>query len=489
MLIKNLIFALTATLLPTTVWAADGQVGPLHLDYSSYYDLGGVPSIGKDEGTSPDGAAVDIVDINLGFEADSILGCSGVDIGGLIQNTFNVGDIGSEFSNYLQTTLAKEALTLVYSSPAVSAVLDGLKAVGHARASILQEKCDANEIMANARNRRLRSEGYQKCIAEHDQVYCDSPDNLSSYITDVSQSQRWSGTLHDFLCDESTQNCDWLKMMPNFAYDLGENQGKTAGAAVGPTQMFDRADTAASERLRDRVEKTAELIKEKGMTQAMIDLAGAAADTGDAAVGDAAATAADATATGDAAAAATGDAGATGASDTLAWQQILGNACLDEESGRSLTDVTAMLSGNGSGDAFGDIDKIIEGSAKCIIDQEIHPHVDAKIATLPLAKREGMIRSLSQAAAARASINVMNAIIFKMAETLAVKGSSESDGENTMNADMREFALMQIENFKSMRDALVQTLQSYKDISERVATLNRDVEASRERAVGDFNGR
>jgi hypothetical protein len=453
--------------------AAEGGV-PVTVDYSLYYDLGGVPNIGR-SGADNQGNTTPIVDINLGLNVDSVLGCSGVDIGGLIQNTFNVGDIGSEFSNYLQTTLAREALTLVYSSPAVSAVLDGLKAVGHARASILQEKCDANEIMANARNRRLRSEGYQRCLAEHDQVHCDNPSNLSQYITQVAQTQRWSGTLHDFLCDSSQQNCDWLRMMPNFAYDMGENQGRTANAAVGPTQMFDRADRAAGDRLRERVQRTRQMIEERGVAETMRALAGTTEDgAGTAPAGDppAAAAAADGSGTQD---------------SSLAWQQLLGNACIDEESGRSLTDVTAMLNGTNPGDAFGNIDRIIEGTARCIVDQEIHPHVDVRISLLPQVQQEGMLRSLSQAIAARASVNVMNAIIFKMAETLATRGSAEGDGANTMNRDMRDFALMQIENFKSMRDALVQTLQSYKDIAERVATLNRQMNEAAATISSDFN--
>src|SRR5690606_9480540 len=79
---------------------------------------------------------VDIAEVGGGVNIDAILGCSGLDIGAAISQTLEIGNLADEFTNYLKTSLAQSALTLLYQSPSLNAVLDGLRAVGHARVSM-----------------------------------------------------------------------------------------------------------------------------------------------------------------------------------------------------------------------------------------------------------------------------------------------------------------------------------------------------------------
>lgn len=96
---------------------------------------------------------------NAGFSANNLGdGCSPDDIKNLIQAELNgIGNFDGktmlkEFRTYAETALAKEALTMLFSSPAISAMMDGIKATANARMAMAKNSCNAREIMEAARN-------------------------------------------------------------------------------------------------------------------------------------------------------------------------------------------------------------------------------------------------------------------------------------------------------------------------------------------------
>ena len=114
----------------------------------------------------PSGSFFDVGQAGAGINIAPSLGCAGLDIKGDIQNLLNFDDIKDDLKNYLQSLLAKQALSLVYSSPAIAGVLDGLKAFGNARFQLAQQSCEAIEAEVSAESRYRRQEAYNLCLRE-----------------------------------------------------------------------------------------------------------------------------------------------------------------------------------------------------------------------------------------------------------------------------------------------------------------------------------
>ena len=464
-------------------------------DFSRAYGYGGVvraPSAGGGSGAS--GAQQrPILEVGSSFDAGGILGCAGLDIKGMLDNTFNVGNLGDEFKNYLQNTIATEALSLLYSQPGVSQVLDGMKAIGHARVSIQQEQCNAQEIYADATNRRITSEAHQLCLQENGnrQTECEGS-KLAEYVEQITQSRRWSGTLHDHVCtDENSTLCQFL---PNFAYDIGTGEGQTAQASVPAGVVSAAAEQAAMQCMEVRGQAASQLISEVGYAQAMqltasgqrtISCGGGAGGAGGSAPGG---SAPGGNAPG-------GNAPGGGGSSVFDGFGTV-NACIADVGGQQINveSLNEALSNNDTS-GYQNINPItlVQEHSKCILEREIHPHVDINIQTLPADERAGAEMAIAQSVRTKAAVNLYNALITALSEALIRSGGSESSNADTsMNTQTREFVVAQLEAFRAARDSIQTDDELSAGVSDSVSRMTGRLDELRDRntrAVGNSMAR
>lgn len=115
----------------------------------------------------------DDVSAGVDFEVDNnpILACSGMDLRDSIKGMFDMSSLADDVKNYLLSLMAKQALSFVYSNPAIAGVLDGLKAFGNARFELAQSSCEAIEGEVSAESRRLRQEAYNTCMEKENNNY------------------------------------------------------------------------------------------------------------------------------------------------------------------------------------------------------------------------------------------------------------------------------------------------------------------------------
>lgn len=444
-------------------------------DYSRSYQFGGVlraPNAGNSGGGATQRP---ILEVGSSFDAGGILGCSGLDISGMLENTFNVGNLGDEFKNYLQNTIATEALSLLYSQPGVSQVLDGMKAIGHARVSIQQEQCNANEIFADVTNRRMRDEAHAECLRENRvQTACEGS-ALEPYVEAIAQSRRWSGTLHDHVCEEGSRLCDFL---PNFAYDVGTGEGQSSTASVPPGVVSDTAEYAANACLEARGAQARALIDEVGYSEALrLTATGERVISCDPEV-----------------LAGGGNEGGGDASATTALDNI--NKCV-VKAGDEEIDVSDLTQALRTGDGQEGIDRVaglnpialVQKHSECIVGREIHPHVDINTAMLPEAEREGANLAIAQTVRTKAAVNLYNALITALSEALINSGSTESsDPENSINPQTREFIIAQLEAFKAARDSILMDTKLSKEVANTVSGMNERLDSLQERGQRNAAG-
>ena len=455
-------------------------------DFSRAYGYGGVvraPSAGGGSGAS--GAQQrPILEVGSSFDAGGILGCAGLDIKGMLDNTFNVGNLGDEFKNYLQNTIATEALSLLYSQPGVSQVLDGMKAIGHARVSIQQEQCNAQEIYADATNRRITSEAHQLCLQENGnrQTECEGS-KLAEYVEQITQSRRWSGTLHDHVCtDENSTLCQFL---PNFAYDIGTGEGQTAQASVPAGVVSAAAEQAAMQCMEVRGQAASQLLSEVGYAQAM-QLTASGQRT--ISCGGGAGGAPDGGAPGGGGDSDPANRGG-GGSVFDAFGTV--NACIATVGGQQINveSLNEALSNNDTS-GYQNINPItlVQEHSKCILEREIHPHVDINIQTLPTDERAGAEMAIAQSVRTKAAVNLYNALITALSEALIRSGGSESSNADTsMNTQTREFVVAQLEAFRAARDSIQTDDELSKGVSDSVSRMTGrldELQQRNTRAVG-----
>ncbi len=445
-------------------------------DYSRSYGFGGVMRSpdSLQQGSGP--YQRPILDVNSGINMGGILGCSGLDIGGMLQNTFNLGNLGDEFKSYLQNTIATEALSLLYSQPGVAQVLDGMKAIGHARVSILQEKCNANEILADVTNKRLKDEGYAQCLDDSggDAQFCDNPANLQAGIDKIIGSKRWSGTLHDQVCPEGSES-GVCRFLPDFAYDIGSGQGKTGEAEIPVGVVSAVAENAAMECFEKREEMACKLISEKGYSEAMrlVQIGEEKIHCGaNASSSSASSASASATTT------------PTAPSPSNGLSPI--ESCL-VDAGEGVDIDTSDL-----GSALEESKNVnpvalVAAHTECLIGKEIHGHIDLNMCTLPSSEREGVKASLSQVMKTKASVDLYNALIMKLSEALIRSGGEESSNkDNSMNTHTLDFVTAQIEMFKNQRDSLITEMRLTEDVAGRVSAMIDEMDKNK--AAGAAKG-
>lgn len=446
-------------------------------DYSRSYAYGGVlraPSNGGSAGSGMEQRP--ILEVGSNFDAGGVLGCAGLDISGMLENTFNVGNLGDEFKNYLQNTIATEALSLLYSQPGVSQVLDGMKAIGHARVSIQQEQCNAQEIFADVTNRRLTSEAHELCLQENGnrQTECEGS-ALEGYVEQIAQSRRWSGTLHDHVCEEGSRVCDFL---PNFAYDIGTGEGQSSQAAVPAPVVAMTAENAAMNCLEVRGGQAAAAIEELGFSEALrVTASGERRISCSEGGGTTASTGG-------------GDGGDGGGSSVSGFSSV--NACVVDSGGEEINveDLTAALRQNNTEGVTGlNPMALVEDHANCVLEKEIHPHVDINIEMLPEEEREGARRAIAQNVKTKAAVNLYNALITALSESLINSGSTESsDPESSMNPQTREFVIAQIEAFKAARDQILMDNKMSKEVAQSVNRMNERLDDLQGTALRNTSG-
>ena len=476
--------------LAITIAAASLIAGTLTIahaqDFSRSYRYGGGVNIpGAGDGDSGGGSS-DIVDINVGIDAGGVLGCSGLDLKGMIQSTLNVGDIAGEFQTYLQNKVATEALTLIYSQPGVSQVLDGLKAVGHARASIMQEKCNANAIMADVTNKRLQGEAQDLCLKDKgNMVECEGASNLGKYIDKLANTLRWKGTLHDHICKDDSAVC---KFLPNFAFNANTKEGKEASAEFDDNAVRTKARSSAFECMEARGQQAATLLDEVGYACAQ-KLIG----TGEVKIscsGDGG---------GNSGGASCEEGGSDGdqsavnpdAAEEAASGLTTAEACVMEgsgEDGPSQIDVSDLGTAL-DGAAGTDLMALIDAHIDCIIDKEIHGHVDLNIVTAPAVDAMAAWNGLSQVFATKAFLELNAVRIRKVSQAIVNSGGRDnanscevdSDG-NKKNANCQDTpppplldtAAALLEQFRYDQKAALAELEMAERVAERINRMNQD---------------
>lgn len=107
-------------------------------------------------------------DVHVDVSNNPILACSGLDIRDSIKAMLDLDSLSADLKNYLKSLLAKEALALAYSSPAIAGVLDGLKAFGNARFQLAQNSCEAIEGEISAQSRYLRQQAFEECLRKNE---------------------------------------------------------------------------------------------------------------------------------------------------------------------------------------------------------------------------------------------------------------------------------------------------------------------------------
>ena len=509
---RNLMAAITGVLLG--IVALSPALYPVEApaqDFSNAYRYGGGVNIPGVQGGGSDGAQ-EIVDVSAGIDAGGVLGCSGLDLGGMIQNTLDVGDLAGEFQDYLKNTLATEALSLLYSQPGVSQVLDGLKAVGHARASILQEKCNANEIMADATNQRLKSEAQDLCLEDTgSMVECEGEADLAPYIEQLEESKRWSGTLHDHICpeDEDGNRSATCKFIPNFSYDVGAKSGRGSEAGFKDKQVRDSARSSAFNCLQTRAERASLLAQEKGyacarqllgtgavklsckgdFTMPNNDCRGAGAPTGGTGAGG------------------TGTGGTPGQdaasnpdeSNPAAAGLSPAESCVVEKPADNPDDPDAApteISVDDLAQAIEDagnmnIEEIIASHTECIIGKEVHSHVDLNIALSPGVDALAAMNGLSEVFATKAFLDLNAMRIRKLSQTIVNSGGRDAasacprDDEgnkedpschDTPPPQQLDKAASLLRQFRDEQQAALADLEMSEKVADRIDRMNKEQE-------------
>jgi hypothetical protein len=180
----------------------------------------------------------DDVDAGVDFGASNnpILACSGLDIRDSISGMFDMSSLADDVKNYLTSLMAKQALSLVYSNPAIAGVLDGLKAFGNARFQLAQQSCEAIEGEISAQSRYLRQQALEKCIKDGGSVYECSVETgnyataLNAFVN--SAEAKINNSIYSF-----TSRINILE--PNYKAEMCRQLGRNKPEACAEAQMTD----------------------------------------------------------------------------------------------------------------------------------------------------------------------------------------------------------------------------------------------------------
>lgn len=237
-------------------------------DFSRAYQYGGGVSI-----PAPDtNSGRPVFESNTTVNAKGVLGCEGLSLEGMIDRQMggmNISDLSKELADAAKTIMFRETITRVLANPQVASVLENMKGFAHARISLLQKRCNANEIYADATNKRLRADAMKRCVdSEQNMEVCQDTEKLTEYLEETLEDEKWSGTLHQQLCEG--QDCDWLTLIPNYVVDpTGDRDDNSTPALMEGRDMTNMATGFAVEIINERVRAASDFISWFGYSSAM----------------------------------------------------------------------------------------------------------------------------------------------------------------------------------------------------------------------------
>ena len=280
-------------------------------DYTGAYKFGG--TLSAPPGTNDSGEKT-ILDANAGIDAGAVLGCSGVDLTSAIRSNMGIGsttNLAQQAADYAKSRVFQKSLSMLYATPGVANVLDGLQAIANAKVSLLQQKCDAAEVYADAQNKQLRAEAMHKCVEEKGNMEeCQKSEVWQQYVKKAVDSPKWNKDLYTQLCegagaDKEGAGCEWRFMLPNKKTKIdpeaeteknpttGEETPDQTDAVIHPEDVVDMASSSAAELLIDRLKRAEDAVRNLGynetMRRALSLTVGGSADDSTTAAGDSAA--------------------------------------------------------------------------------------------------------------------------------------------------------------------------------------------------------
>lgn len=107
---------------------------------------------------------VKVLDLTTGVNAGISLGCSGLDMGLESLFKFDASDFLDDLKSYATTKLATEALAMIYATPLISTVMDGIKSMNNFVAEFEQASCNMDDVMDRADE--IKGKRIKDCIAE-----------------------------------------------------------------------------------------------------------------------------------------------------------------------------------------------------------------------------------------------------------------------------------------------------------------------------------
>lgn len=240
-------------------------------DFSKSYRYGGRVHIPVENPP----AEREIFDVGAGVEAGGVLGCDGFSMDAIVDQQIGglgISDLSEELAEAAKTRLFRESMTRVLANPQVASVFENMQSFAHARISLLQERCNANEIFADATNKRLQADAMQRCVDETQNMEaCQDADTIREYMEETIQDDKWTKTMHDHLCPGGIEeNCDWLTLIPNRATVLEGNQSKGyTPPLLNGRDMTNIANSYAVDIINERVRAAEAFVSQFGYARAM----------------------------------------------------------------------------------------------------------------------------------------------------------------------------------------------------------------------------
>lgn len=107
---------------------------------------------------------VTVMDVTAGIDGGISLGCDGLNFGAEAMFQFDTDDLVDSLENYMKTKFATEALAMVYSTPLISTVMDGIKSMNNFVTEFSQASCSMNDV--KSRSSEIRKSRYEECVAD-----------------------------------------------------------------------------------------------------------------------------------------------------------------------------------------------------------------------------------------------------------------------------------------------------------------------------------
>lgn len=175
----------------------------------------------------PQGRQRDIIDLSSDINVNGILGCAGLEINAMMRDVLgvdvDVSDLADQMMQNLQSQFAQEMLTQVMADPTIASIQQQVSALAHARLTMIKKECNAIQARREGATAEILAEAQQRCMNENgpNDERCRDGDLLRASVEDTLQSDRWNKSFQQQICDRDTENCEWLRVLPDFKPNLG----------------------------------------------------------------------------------------------------------------------------------------------------------------------------------------------------------------------------------------------------------------------------